>query len=157
MKLAEALLIRSDMQKKFAQLKARIKNNVKVQEGDTPSEDPNELLLQASQIITELNTLIERIHRTNAIAKTDKGQSMLTLLVERDTLEMRHKLLLEAIEAAHGEVDRYSPREIKWDVMVSIFGLQKQADDIAMKLRQINLVIQSNNWQIELVDYTATL
>lgn len=152
MKLAEALLIRSDMQKKLAQLKARIKNNVKVQEGDTPSEDPNELLLQASQVITELNTLIERIHRTNAIAKTDKGQSMLTLLVERDTLEMRHKMLIETIEAAHGEVDRYSPREIKWDVMVSISGLQKQADDIAMKLRQINLVIQSNNWQIELVD-----
>ncbi|CAM4113645.1 DIP1984 family protein [Psychrobacter arenosus] len=152
MKLAEALLIRSDMQKKLAQLKARIKNNVKVQEGDTPSEDPNELLLQASQIITELNSLIEQIHRTNAIAKTDKGQSMLTLLVDRDTLEMRHKLLLEAIEAAHGEVDRYSPREIRWNVMVSISGLQKQADDIAMKLRQINLVIQSNNWQIELVD-----
>ena len=152
MKLAEALLIRSDMQKKLAQLKARIKNNVKVQEGDTPSEDPNELLLQASQIITELNALIEQIHRTNAIAKTDKGQSMLTLLVDRDTLEMRHKLLLEAIEAAHGEVDRYSPREIRWNVMVSISDLQKQADDIAMKLRQINLVIQSNNWQIELVD-----
>jgi hypothetical protein len=152
MKLAEALLIRSDMQKNLAQLKARIKNNVKVQEGDTPSEDPNELLLQASQIITELNTLIEQIHRTNAIAKTDKGQSMLTLLVDRDTLEMRHKLLLEAIEAAHGEVDRYSPREIRWNVMVSISDLQKQADDIAMKLRQINLVIQSNNWQIELVD-----
>lgn len=152
MKLAEALLIRSDMQKKLAQLKARIKNNVKVQEGDTPSEDPNELLLQASQIITELNSLIEQIHRTNAIAKTDKGQSMLTLLVDRDTLEMRHKLLLEAIEAAHGEVDRYSPREIRWNVMVSISGLQKQADDIAMKLRQINLVIQSNNWQIELVE-----
>lgn len=152
MKLAEALLIRSDMQKKLAQLKARIKNNVKVQEGDTPSEDPNELLLQASQIITELNALIERIHRTNAIAKTDKGQSMLTLLVDRETLEMRHKLLLEAIEAAHGEVDRYSPREIRWNVMVSISGLQKQADDIAMKLRQINLVIQSNNWQIDLVD-----
>lgn len=152
MKLAEALLIRSDMQKKLAQLKARIKNNVKVQEGDTPSEDPNELLLQASQIISELNMLIERIHRTNAIAKTDKGQSMLTLLVERDTLEMRHKLLTETIEATHSEMDRYSPREIKWDVIVSVAGLQKQADDIAMKLRQINLVIQSHNWQIELVE-----
>lgn len=152
MKLAEALLIRSDMQKKLAQLKVRIKNNVKVQEGDTPSEDPNELLLQASQIISELNMLIERIHRTNAIAKTDKGQSMLTLLVERDTLELRHKLLIETIEATHSETDRYSPREIKWDVIVSVSGLQKQADDIAMKLRQINLVIQSHNWQIDLVD-----
>ena len=152
MKLAEALLIRSDMQKKLAQLKGRIRNNAKVQEGDVPSEDPNELIIDASQIISELATLIERIHRTNAIANTDKGQSMLTLLVERDTLEMRHKLLIEAIEAANSESDRYSHREIKWHVMVSVASLQKQADDIAMKLRQINIVIQSNNWQIDLVE-----
>ena len=152
MKLAEALLIRSDMQKKLAQLKGRIRNNAKVQEGDTPSEDPNELIVSASQIISELTDLIERIHRTNAIAKTDKGQSILTLLVERDTLEMRHKLLLDAIEAANSEADRYSHREIKWHVLVSVASLQKQADDIAMKLRQINIIIQSNNWQINLID-----
>lgn len=152
MKLAEALLIRSDMQKKLAQLKGRIKANVKVQEGDTPSEDPNELMIDASQIITELTALIERIHRTNAIAKTDKGQSMLTLLVERDTLEMRHKLLIEAIEATQTEVDRYSHREIKWNIIVSVASLQKQADDIAMKLRKINIIIQANNWQIDLVE-----
>ncbi|NRD70288.1 DIP1984 family protein [Psychrobacter okhotskensis] len=152
MKLAEALLIRSDMQKKLAQLKGRIRSNVKVQDGDTPSEDPNELMIDASQIISELSNLIERIHRTNAIAKTDKGQSILTLLVERDTLEMRHKLLIEAIEATDTEVDRYSHREIKWNIIVSVAGLQKQADDIAMKLRKINIVIQSNNWQIDLVE-----
>ena len=152
MKLAEALLIRSDMQKKLAQLKGRIRNNAKVQEGDTPSEDPNKLIVSASQIISELTGLIERIHRTNAIAKTDKGQSMLTLLVERDTLEMRHKLLLDAIEAANSEADRYSHREIKWHVLVSVASLQKQADDIAMKLRQINIITQSNNWQIDLID-----
>lgn len=151
MKLAEALLIRSDMQKKLAQLKGRIRSNVKVQEGDTPSEDPNTLIIDASQIITELSTLIERIHRTNAIAKTDKGQSMLTILVERDTLEMRHKLLIEAIAATQSETDRYSHREIKWNIIVSVAGLQKQADDIAMNLRNLNIVIQANNWQIDLV------
>ena len=152
MKLAEALLIRSDMQKKLAQLKGRIRSNVKVQDGDMPSEDPNALMIDASQIISELSNLIEHIHRTNAIAKTDKGQSMLTLLVERDTLEMRHKLLIEAIEAADTEADRYSHREIKWNIIVSVAGLQKQADDIAMKLRKINIVIQSNNWQIDLLE-----
>ena len=152
MKLAEALLIRSDMQKKLAQIKGRIRSNVKVQEGDTPNEDPNTLMIDASQIITELSSLIERIHLTNAVAKTDKGQSMLTLLVERDTLEMRHKLLIEAIEATDTEADRYSHREIKWNLMISVASLQKQADDIAMKLRKINIVIQANNWQIDLVE-----
>ena len=152
MKLAEALLIRSDMQKKLAQIKGRIRNNVKVQDGDTPSEDPNALMIDASQIITELSILIERIHRTNSIVKTDIDQSMLTLLVERDTLEMRHKLLIEAIEATASETDRYSHREIKWNIMVSVSGLQNQADDIAMKLRKINIVIQANNWQIDLIE-----
>ena len=152
MKLAEALLIRSDMQKKLAQLKGRIRNNVKVQDGDTPSEDPSTLMIDASQIITELSMLIERIHRTNTIAKTDTGQSMLTLLVERDTLEMRHKLLIDAIEATDTEADRYSHREIKWNIIVSVAGLQKQVDDIAMKLRKINIVIQANNWQIDLIE-----
>lgn len=152
MKLAEALLIRSDMQKKLAQIKGRIRSNVKVQEGDMPNEDPNALMVDASQIITELATLIERIHRTNAIAETDKGQSMLALLVERETLELRHKLLIEAIEATDTEADRYSHREIKWSIMVSVASLQKQADDIAMKLRKINIVIQANNWQIDLVE-----
>ena len=152
MKLAEALLIRSDMQKKLAQLKGRIKANVKVQEGDTPSEDPNALMIDASQIITELSALIERIHRTNAIAQTDKGQSILTLLVERDTLEIHHKLLIDSIEATQTEADRYSHREIKWNIIVSVTSLQKQADDIAMKLRNLNIVIQSNNWQIDLVE-----
>ena len=54
MKLAEALLIRSDLQKKLFQLKARIANNVKVQDGDSPNEDPNALIIEANQVITEL-------------------------------------------------------------------------------------------------------
>ena len=152
MKLAEALLIRSDMQKKLAQLKGRIRSNVKVQDGDTPSEDPNQLLIDASQVITELTALIERIHRTNAIAKTDNGQAMMMLLVERDTLEMRHKLLIETISATEIEVDRYSAREIKWQILVSVASLQKQADDIAVKLRKLNILIQASNWQIDLVE-----
>ena len=109
-------------------------------------------MIEASQVITELSALIERIHRTNAVAQSNEGRSMLTLLIERDTLEMRHKLLIEAIEATDTEVDRYSPREIKWHIMVSVAGLQKQADDIAMKLRKINIFIQANNWQIDLVE-----
>ncbi len=155
MKLAEALLIRSDMQIKLAQLKRRIHNNVKVQEGDTPSEDPNTLMLESSQIISELSRFIECIHRTNSIAMIttrDKEQSMLSLLGERDTLKMRHKLLTDMIEATHTEEDRYSLREIKWQVIVSVSSLQKQADDLAVKLRQVNLVIQANNWQIDLLE-----
>ena len=151
MKLAEALLIRSDLQKKLFQLKARIANNVKVQDGDSPNEDPNALIIEANQVITELATLIEKIHRTNALSQTNEGESLLSLLNKRDELEMRHKLLSDANDMASNEAARYSPREIKWKVMVSVSALQKQADDLSMKLRKLNLVIQANNWQIDLV------
>lgn len=68
MKLAEALLLRSDQQKKLASLKQRINANVLVQDGDEPSEDPNELIKQVFALIQESNQLICRIHLTNAQA-----------------------------------------------------------------------------------------
>ena len=44
MKLAEALHQRADLQKRLAQLKARLLANAKVQEGEAPAEDPRELV-----------------------------------------------------------------------------------------------------------------
>ena len=43
MKLAEALNQRADLQKRIAQLRDRLSNNVKVQEGDLPAEKPEDL------------------------------------------------------------------------------------------------------------------
>jgi len=44
MKLAEALMLRADIQKRIDQLKQRLLRNVKVQEGDRPAENPEALL-----------------------------------------------------------------------------------------------------------------
>jgi hypothetical protein len=52
MKLAEALSIRKDLQKRIQQLGQRIQNNVKVQEGDTPSEEPMELMKELDACLT---------------------------------------------------------------------------------------------------------
>ncbi|KCX73549.1 hypothetical protein J567_4320 [Acinetobacter baumannii 754286] len=57
MKLAEALLLRSDQQKKLASLKQRINTNVLVQEGDEPSEEPNDLIKQVFSLIQEFQKL----------------------------------------------------------------------------------------------------
>lgn len=152
MKLAEALLLRADLQKKLASLKSRLAENVKVQEGDDPDELPEELLITASQIIGELYALIEKIHKTNSKAILENGKSLLSVLNERDELVERHKLLLSAIESSKTENDRYSYREIKWQKQINVKALQQQADDIAIKLRHINIAIQSANWQIELAE-----
>ena len=43
MKLAEALSIHTDLQNRIDQLKSRLKYSAKVQEGEQPSENVNEL------------------------------------------------------------------------------------------------------------------
>lgn len=40
MKLAEALNLRADVSKRLSQLSERLTANAKVQEGDSPAEDP---------------------------------------------------------------------------------------------------------------------
>lgn len=151
MKLAEALLLRSDQQKKLASLKQRINANVLVQEGDTPSEDPNELMQQVFALTYETQGLILQIHRTNAQAILSDGRLLLELLMQRDELVERHKIITGAIANTHRETDRYSTREIKWQKVIPVASLQKQADDISAKLRDLNITIQAANWQIDMV------
>ncbi len=49
MKLAEALLLRGDIQKKLASLRERIGRNCLVQEGNAPHENPSALFTQGLQ------------------------------------------------------------------------------------------------------------
>jgi hypothetical protein len=152
MKLAEALLLRSDQQKKLASLKQRINANVLIQDGDEPSENPNELIKQIFALTQESNQLICRIHLTNAQATLEDGKILLSLLSSRDSYAEQHKILINAIASTHREPDRYSAREIKWQKVIPVASLQKQADDISAKLRDINIKIQAVNWQIDLVE-----
>ena len=152
MKLAEALLLRSDQQKKLASLKQRINANVLVQDGDEPSEDPNELLKQVFALAQESQKLVYAIHQTNALAKLTDGRSLLALLTQRDELVERHKILTSAISNTQREPDRYSTREIKWHKVIPVSSLQKQSDDISAKLRDLNVLIQATNWQVDLLD-----
>ena len=69
MKLAEALLIRSDQKKKLASLRERITRNVIVQEGETPSEDVEELLRQASGVMQEHIKIAQLINAANQTRK----------------------------------------------------------------------------------------
>ena len=65
MKLAEALSIRADLQKKVAQLKERIKESAKVQEGDEPCDNVEELYKELDEALVQLEDLVYRINITN--------------------------------------------------------------------------------------------
>ena len=151
MKLAEALLLRSDLQTKLASLQQRINNNVLIQEGDTPSEDADVLIQEAFAVNHELHQLIQRIHLTNAQAKSIEGNDLLAVLNSRDLLTQQHRILQQAIDSSRRENARYSSSEIRWVKTLSIAHLQKQADEISQQLRKNNLEIQASNWQVELL------
>ena len=53
MKLAEALILRVDCQKRIAQLKSRLLTNAKVQEGDAPAKTPQDLIAELERASTQ--------------------------------------------------------------------------------------------------------
>lgn len=63
MKLAEALLLRADIQKKLSSLQVRAQKYAVVQEGERPAEDPKELLRQIEAVAGELQQLVFAINR----------------------------------------------------------------------------------------------
>ena len=68
MKLAEALVLRADGQKRIEQLQQRLIQNAKVQADDQPAENPEILQQELEQLAQELVLLIQRIniiHSTN--------------------------------------------------------------------------------------------
>lgn len=150
MKLAEALLLRGDMQKRLASLQARIARNVLVQEGSKPSEDPAVLLKEAAGVIDELETLVIAINTANLKHTLPDGRSLTAAIAHRDNLSQRHATWQAAIDGAQREPDRYSSREIKWVTTVQVSKLQKQIEDLAKQIRTLNAAIQETNWQVEL-------
>ena len=83
MKLAEALSIRKDLQKRIQQLEQRIKSNVKVQEDEEPLEDPNELMKELHSCLIQLEELIGRINLTNINTKNAEGLSITQLIAKK--------------------------------------------------------------------------
>jgi len=149
MKLAEALLLRADLQKKQESLRERISKNVLIQEGTEPSENPKNLFIEANRVSSELELLVVAINKANLNNQLKDGKTLTASIAHRDTLLYRHSLLQKAINSSQ-ELDRYSAREIKWVSIVSVVELQKQLDDISCQIRELNARIQETNWSVEL-------
>ena len=65
MKLAESLQERADLNRKVEQLRMRIQNNVLVQEGEKPAEDPDKLMKELDGCLLQLQDVMFRINATN--------------------------------------------------------------------------------------------
>lgn len=151
MKLAEALILRADLQKRIEQLKNRLYNNVLTQEGELPSEDPAALLKEFITLQNKLTELIKAINRTNNNTKFNDHLTLAEALVERDALLERRVVFSNAAERASAKQDRYSRTEIKYVSIIDIKQFQNQVDAISKEYRELDTKIQGLNWNIDLI------
>ena len=150
MKLATALSERASIQKKITELSTRLNNNAKVQEGEKPAEDPQELMTELDNCLVRLEELISRINRTNNATKS--GENTITdLIAKRDCLRERIRVLRDFLNVSSDRVSRYSKTEIKVHSTVSVAELQKKVDSFSGELRALDEKIQDLNWLTELL------
>ena len=123
MKLAEALNLRADLQKRIASLKDRLAKNAKIQEGDTPSEEPNLLLNELDSNIKELESLIKSINKTNSSTLVD-GESISDMIATRDALGLKLSVLRDFVSNASDKIERYSNKEIR--ILSTIYVAEMQ-------------------------------
>ena len=150
MKLATALSERADLQNKIAELGTRLNNNAKVQEGETPSEDPQALLAELDGCLARLQELMVQINLTNSRVQVS-GVTITELIARRDVLNMKIRRLRSFLDSASEKVDRYSNKEIKVLSTVDVAALQKQLDGQAKALRELDDKLQEANWTTELM------
>ena len=149
MKLAEALQERADLNSKINELRSRLSNNATVQEGETPAENPAELLSQLDECAARLEELMARINATNCATVTERG-TLTELIARRDCLTLRLSAYRNLVNEASCLAPRASRTEIKIVSAVDVKKLQKQADELAKELRLVDNLIQQSNWLTEL-------
>ncbi len=150
MKLAEALILRSDIKKRIEQLRQRLTNNAKIQEGDVAAEKPEDLLKEIEAAAGEFESLIKKINRTNSETAFENERSLTDALAERDVLILRKGLYSGLVNAATVTQQLYSRSEIKFVSTVNVGKTQKQADKLAKQYRELDAKIQEFNWKTDL-------
>ena len=149
MKLAESLQERADLNRKIEQLRMRIQNNVLVQEGEKPAEDPDKLMKELEESLARLEYLIRQINLTNCAYKVD-GQTLTELIAKKDVLRVKQSAYRDILYAASQSTQRARNTEIKIVPVLKAAQLQKKADELAKEIRLLDNKIQQANWTADL-------
>ena len=99
MKLAEALIMRADLQRKIAQIESRMRQNAKVQEGDEPAESIEKLIPEYERTMDELEGLIAQINRTNSKSPFERA-TLSEAITRRDCLKSKIRAYRDLHESA---------------------------------------------------------
>ena len=151
MKLAEALQERADLNRKIEQLKARLNNNVLVQEGEQPMEKPELLKQELDAAIARLAYLVAHINQTNCETRVS-GQTLTELIAQKDALALKIHLYKDIVYTGSQTAYRARNTEIKVKSAFSVADWQAEIDKMAKKLRLLDNRLQENNWITELLE-----
>lgn len=150
MKLAEALNERKELQTRLDRLHDRLTANVRVQEGDTPSEDPVKLFALLDDTTAALQALIYRIGRTN-IETIVEGRSLADWVAEREVAQRKFNIMRDVLNTAARRTERQSAAEIRILATIDVAAYQKSLDQLAVRIREIDATVQAANWTTELL------
>lgn len=150
MKLAEALLMRSQLQQRLQSLQGRILANLRIQEGETLQEDPQALLKEAGGATEALGSLIKRINACNHATRLPDGRTLAEALTDRDMLTRDHGLLASIANASMDRTLRMTRTELVTRLTLSIADIQARMDALAQQRRELDVMIQSLNWTTDL-------
>ena len=148
MKLAEALLLRSDLMKKIEHIQNRIRPVLIVSDDKKPQEDPTKLIAELRTAIQDLEILVIRINKTNNEININGEGSLMEALVKRDSLKMLSEKLRNIRYAA--QIDNSGDANLK--TTIDIKKLQTEMDQTGRAFREIDSKIKELNWLTELKD-----
>ncbi|MDO5032245.1 DIP1984 family protein [Corynebacterium sp.] len=148
MYLAEALAERAEAQARIHELKERLRQTARIQEGDEPAEDPQALLKEIEAIYQRHRQLVRAINATNAATEFD-GATLADALIERDNLLQRRRFYTELAAASSTRQDRYSRNELRYISVLDVKELHAKADQLSRDFRKLDTRIQQKNWLTE--------
>ena len=151
MRLAEALSQRKDLEARITKIKELLQNVVRIQGGDQPAENPEELLSEMDQCLERLEYLIYRINVSNMQIVAEDGKNMTLLLAERDVLAKRIAILRNTFNEASSSGSRYR-NEIRYVTTIDVKALRQQLGQFSQEYRQLDMKIQELNFTYDLVE-----
>lgn len=152
MKLAEALILRADCQKKIQQIKERLLRSAKVQEGEEPPEQPQTLIEELHNVCDRLTDLIQKINQTNSVTNLENDLTIADALAQRDSILLKCNIYNSLIQTAAVTQNRYGRSEIKYVSTVDVAELQTVMDRMSRDYRQLDTKIQQANWNVDLIE-----
>lgn len=84
--------------------------------------------------------------------KFNQDISLSDALAERDGLMQQRNIFHDLLEAATIRQERFSRSEVKFYRTVDIHVLQKNADELSKRYRELDFKVQEKNWSTELIE-----